>query len=634
MENGDGTGRGEMMGKGDEDTYEGDMSADVGEEDALGDVPVADKKPAGQDGGRWATAAIVVACILVAAVIGVAIWRGSQTDPEAFEAYVEELFKEDIVQNTINLHYTLAYPENYGIEEYEPTLGSFSMEDFEKTVKEQEEIRKKLLSFDRGSLPKEQRITYDVLLDYVETELSVKDLTLYTEVLGPMTGYQAQLPVILAEYTFRTRRDIEDYLALVSQIDEIAKDIIAFEGEKSKAGLFMSDHMADSVIEQCAEFIENPEENYMIDVFNDKIETFEGLSQEEKAAYREQNRQIITTQVVDGYQILIDGLSGLKGSGENEMGLCHYDKGEEYYEYLVKASTGSDASIRDQMERIEDYIGDYFRLLMESVSRDPEIYDKLMDYQPSDKEPEDILQELTGKIQEDFPQIPDVDYRVKHVHPSMQEHLNPAFYLTTPVDDVKNNVIYINDKFVGKDTGGSMDLYATLAHEGFPGHLYQNAYTQSSGLPLVRNLLSYSGYSEGWATYVEFEYGYGFSGLEDPLADILAGESATSLALSSYVDIGVNYEGWTREDTARYLEGFGISGQETADEVYDAVLGDPAAYLSYFVGYLEFLNLRETAQEELGSAFDPKQFHAFLLEMGPAPFYIIEEYMGEWMDER
>lgn len=233
---------------------------------------------------------------------------------EDFEAFTEQLFYDEIVLNTINLHYTLAHPENYGIEDYEATLGSFTLEELGETYPELEKLKEQLLTFDREKLTKEQKLTYDIILDYAETELSVSDLLLYTELLGPTTGYQAQLPVILAEYGFRCKRDIEDYLSLLSQIDELFADIILFEQEKSKAGLFMADATADAIIDQCRGFIEDPENNYMIELFRDYLADFDWLTEEERAQYIERNHELITTEVVNGYQILIDGLTALKGT--------------------------------------------------------------------------------------------------------------------------------------------------------------------------------------------------------------------------------------------------------------------------------------------------------------------------------
>lgn len=265
-----------------------------------------------------------------------------------------------------------------------------------------------------------------------------------------------------------------------------------------------------------------------------------------------------------------------------------------------------------------------------AIMEEPQIYYDFLGYEYEMTDPEEIVADLMVKMEEDFPTPPEADYTIKYVHPSMQEYMSPAFYLTTPVDDLKNNLIYINEKYTNEDA----NIYSTLAHEGYPGHLYQNIYTNSSEIAPIRNLLSYSGYTEGWATYVEFEYSYDYSGMSQGVADVASINTAVSLGLYAYADMGIHYDGWDRDDLAEYLLSYGIEDDEITDEVFDALVEEPANYLSYFIGYLEFIDLKEEAQKELGDDFDIKEFHKFLLEMGPAPFYIIEDYMEEWMAEQ
>lgn len=548
----------------------------------------------------------------------------NKTTQEDFDAFTEELFRSELSQNTLNLHYTLAYPKNYGIEDYDVSLGSFEMSDI-YDYSELEELEKTLKDFSYDDLTDEQQLTYDILNDYIETENTVKDLPLYGELLNPLTGYQSQLPVLLAEYTFRTKEDIENYLTLTASIEEAFHSIIEYEKARSEAGLFMPDYAAEEMIEQCSAFIEDPENNYMIEVFNDKIDAFSGLSDAERNDYKERNRTIITTNVVNAYRSLIDGLTELKGSGVNEGGLCNFKDGKRYYEYLVKNATGSSKSIKNLQKMTERYIDNCINEMVSIATLNPNVLNDITTYSFDLTEPNDILDDLISKISIDFPEPPKVNYTVKYVHESMEESLSPAFYLTPPIDDPSQNVIYINNGSV------SDDLYTTLAHEGYPGHLYQTVYTNSSGLPLIRNLFSFPGYTEGWATYVEY-YAFGISGLEKNLAQTLSLNGSASLGLYAYVDMAVNYDGWDRTDVEKFFAGYGIEDKEATDFIYEAMVEDPANYLSYFIGYLEILELKDKAQETLGDKFVLKDFHDFFLTIGPAPFSIIEKEMDIWMD--
>lgn len=541
------------------------------------------------------------------------------TTEELFEAYTGQLFLEEIKLNTINLHYTLAHPENFGITDYEPSLGTFLLEDIKQSYAEMKVMKEELEAFNYEELTSDQQLTYDIIMDYIETELMAEDLMLYTEVLGPVTGYQAQLPVLLAEYRFRTVQDIEDYLALVALVDDLFAELVEFEKTKSEAGLFMPDYAAEAIIDQCRQFIETPEENYMIDVFESEISalSIDGLTEEKKQEYIAKNKELITTELVDAYQMLIDGLEGLKGTGTNDKGLCYYEDGIRYYEYLVRSLTGSAKSVEELMAETKQYMSTSLAAMQKVMQNNPNVMNDWYTYEFCETEPAKILEDLIVKIQEDFPELPEANYVIKYVHPSMEEHMSPAFYLTPPVDDFLNNVIYINQSQV------TQDLYTTMAHEGYPGHLYQNVYTASKNLPLIRNMFSYPGYSEGWATYVEY-YAYGIGGLDVDLAEILKLNNSIIMGIHAYVDMGIHYLGWGIDEVRQYLVGYGLDG-EVAQRMFEIMVEEPANYLSYFIGYLEFLNLKETAKEAWGDAFTLKEFHEAVLTLGPAPFSLLEE---------
>lgn len=567
---------------------------------------------------------LILSLLFLSVLLSGCAHSNPQSVSEHFDAYTETLFKEEICSNTINLHYTLAYPENYGIKEYQPTLGDMSVELSEQYTDDLLSIQKELHSFDYNALTREQQLTYDIMEDYLTTELSASELYLYGELLSPTTGYQAQLPILLAEYTFRTERDIEDYLSLTSQVDATFQSLLEYERAKSSAGLFMADFAVDDIISQMEAFIADPKNNYMIAVFNDKIDSFPGLDAAQRQQYKEQNHSLIIHSVVPAYQSLIDGLAALKGTGRNPGGLCYLPEGADYYAYLVKSNTGSSKTIPELKQVTENFIFDALDEMNSLVQNQPELLDAFSSYSFALEDPEAIIEDLIAKVGQDFPEPPAVDYTIKYVHESMAENSSPAFYLTPPIDDIQNNTIYINPHHL------SDDIYTTIAHEGYPGHLYQTTYTSFKGLPLVRNLFSYSGYSEGWATYVEY-YSYGISGLEENLAQILALNGAASLGLHAYVDLCVNYDGWDQQEVGEYLSLFGFTDEETAKEIFHLMVEEPANYLNYFIGYTEFLELREKARELCGNDFSLKEFHDVILTLGPAPFDILSEYMEDML---
>ena len=232
-----------------------------------------------------------------------------------------------------------------------------------------------------------------------------------------------------------------------------------------------------------------------------------------------------------------------------------------------------------------------------------------------------MLKDLRKKISQDFPDIPAVSCEVKYIDNSLKDYLSPAFYLTPPIDQYTENVIYLNPA----ENCRGLSLYTTLAHEGYPGHLFQTVSFHTQSPAPLRFLLAPGGYTEGWATYVEM-YAYGLSDTDPNLAELYRLNRSLTLGLSALMDIAVHYHGFAEEDVAEALGKFGFE-PSSARALYQILLEAPANYLRYYVGYLTFEDLRDAYKEKKGSAFSLKTFHQKVLEIGPAPFPVVSHYL-------
>lgn len=546
----------------------------------------------------------------------------------SFDEFTLSLFREEIIDNTLNLHYTLEDPSSYGISDYPLTLGEFNWKNTQESCEQAEELRKQLKSFNYNDLTSSQKLTYDILDNTLELNSMKKMYPYYEEILQPSIGLQAELPTLLAEYTFNTEKDITDYLAILADIERYFNQIIAYEQEKSKAGLFMSDYCADLVIRDCESFISQKEDNFLITTFEERLNEMTQLDTSKKEEYLEKNRTLITTNIFQAYQKLIDALKELKGSGVNDKGLCSFDNGQDYYKYLLKVSTGSDRSVKELEKMTLAQINTDLQAIQSLIQENPQLSSEFSQFSFTLTDPEEIIEDLKVKMQNDFPELKtDIHLNIKYVSKSMEKSLSPAFYLTPSIDNLTNNVIYIN--------GGSSDassLYTTLAHEGYPGHLYQTVYSSSCNNDPIRQLCSVAGYSEGWATYVEnIAYSYDTK-LDENLTSLVQHNSSANLGIYALLDFYINYEGWSLEETGEWLKKlYSTNTENSIRELYYLIVSQPCNYLKYYIGYLEILDLRADAREALGDSFVLKDFHTFLLEIGDAPFYLIRDYMEEWI---
>ena len=546
----------------------------------------------------------------------------------SFDAFLDDFFRSEVSSNTINLHFTLSTPENYGISETPITLGDLSTEAQTKSHAMLENTLAVLNSYDYSALQTDQKLTYDVLSDYLTTQFSVSDLMLYDEILRPSTGIQAQLPVLYEEYRFYDKSDIEDYLKLIALTDSYFAQIIDFEQQKAKAGLFMSDFACDAIISQCETFIQNPEEHYLIVTFNNKLNAMTSLTDEERKQYEEKNAALVTKNILPAYKNLATALTELLGSGTNDKGLCYLPEGKKYYEYLVYQSTGSSKDVKDILSMIRDKRSDDLTKAAALMLEHPDLKEKTNNVSLEGMDAIATLNTLRSEMLKDFPAAPDTEFTVSYIDASMEDYMAPAFYITSPIDDYEKNSIFIN----ASTDSTSMRYFTTLAHEGFPGHLYQTVMSYKAGLPAVRSILNYPGYVEGWATYVEM-LSYHYAGLDENVAELLSLNQSALLSLYATTDLGIHYEGWTFDDTVDFWSDFGITDQNALREVYELIVEEPAHYLKYYVGYLEFLELKEKARETYGADYSEVAFHQTILDLGPAPFAILEKYFDLYYEK-
>ena len=549
------------------------------------------------------------------------------TENGKFEAFSGKVFQNEVSGSTLTLHYTLAHPEKQGIRRKKASLGTVPT-DMKNTYQICSQYEKKLKSFRYSRLSTENQLTLDSMLLYYHTEKSLGDNYLLQEPLGPSLGIQAQLPVLLAEYAFYEDRDITDYLTLLTTIRPYFRSILEFEKKKSEAGFFMSDTTLDRVLAQCSAFIQNPDNNYMLEIFQKKLSEYGKLPSSEQNALVLTHQNLMKTEVIPAYQELMTGLEALRGTGKNTRGLTYFKGGKAYYLYLLQSQTGSYVPVKQMEKRLSGQLSDEIGIAGTILRQNPELLTTLSrGITFREIKPAQMLNALQQKIQTDFPPLTDVTFELRTVHDSMKEYLSPAFYLTPPADVNSPNSIYLNpaDEMTG------IELYSTLAHEGFPGHLYQTVSFSRSDPLLIRHLYAPSGYVEGWATYVEsYACRYAARNLDantQALCRLWYLNRSVHLILCSLLDLGIHSQGWLLADASAFLAQFGITDASAAASLYQYILETPANYLKYCVGSLSFSQLLSEVQKQEGDSFSLIGFHEKLLRLGPLPFPLVEKYL-------
>ncbi|MBR4513579.1 MAG: DUF885 domain-containing protein [Lachnospiraceae bacterium] len=544
-----------------------------------------------------------------------------------------ESFQEEVVKSTFTLHQHVIHPENYGLEVPEQaTFGDLDMseEAANQMVEDNQNGLKMLKTIDRSLLTKNQKLEYDMLVEGYEHALAGSRFYYYYEPFAYTSGLHSNLPVAFSVYKLYTKGDVDTYLQLLRQTRTYVDSIIEYEELRRQKGFFMSSASADEVIRQCEEFIAKPEENLIIETFDDAITKVEGLSEKEIETYKASNKQAVLDVVIPAYQDIIAYFKEHRNDGTNDLGLCYIEYGKMYYEQLLYNDAGIDMSPEDIIKRLDQGLDDamskMYAVAQENYSAYSDYLNEKNHY--GDIDPMETEAYFKEVFEKRFPEMPDVSYSTQNVHESLKDIVSPAFYIIPALDDIEHNYIYLNLK------GNNNELWSTLAHEGIAGHMYQFCYFLNTNPNPMRALMEYVGYSEGWATYVEnMSYGYYKNYAHEEYAALETINNQLDLLLIARMEIGVNYEGWDRAKVSSWLEEKGFSGTNL-DGTFTYVTSEPVNYQMYVMGWLTMEDLRAYAEEKLGAAFDEKEFHQTILEAGPTSFPVLQDWVDSWISEK
>ncbi|WP_251208888.1 DUF885 domain-containing protein [Acetatifactor aquisgranensis] len=599
---------------------------------------------------RLSNKQLLFGLVFLLAFIGLTVFLFTyQRDEKRFESLTTKLFANELAGNTLNLHYTLANPADFGLGDYRPSLSCYDSGSVSGSRAAAENMLAALKSLDAAKLSEEDAWFWRLLTRTLENSLALSGFAYYDEPLSPSSGTQTQLPILLAEYAFRSKRDVEDYLALLDQTDEYFASLLVYEQEKAAAGFPMPASSLQSVREQCDTIVTKEDleagTHFLQTTFQERLETLfqEGLvTADEAGHYIAQNERLLKTVLLPAYAELGDGLTLLEDSDALPAGLAALPEGKAYYEQLLISQTGSYRSIEEIQRMLAEKFSQEYEAIKKMAADHPEIARYYVQEEAPEfpyREASQMLLDLKERMGADFPPVPGgaVDVHVKAVSDNLTDYCAPAFYLTAPLDDTDSNAIYINRQ----KTPDGLDLYTTLAHEGYPGHLYQTVYHNRSllaagGRP-AREILWYGGYQEGWALYVEFlSFGYAADLLREHgqetaalATELEARNRSLQLCLYSALDVLIHYENASYSQIAKVLSGFGITDSTSMKAIYNYIIQSPCNYPKYYLGYLEILSLQEEAKRLWGNEYTDYRFHSFCLDWGPADFLSLGEKLRQ-----
>ena len=592
---------------------------------------------------------------------------------EEFEALLDELLLWFLGDNPFDINYLIydvkAFDEKYGTDLVNAKVEPSSLEDMTPEAEleyyqELLDVKAQVEAFDYDTLSHSEKIAYKVILDKIQRSMNFflfddngKNLLFYYGIqLGSYLGYQAQLPSLLSDCRFDDKKDIDDYLDFMYYTKSDFEAIYYFEKSKieSGEGNQIADFVIDLVIEQCDNFINTDEVNYLITLFNDRIYDYDFLTEEEAKEYQEKNEKYINEYFIPAYAWLKEQLTELKDINDDSKsgGLANLEYGKEYYQVYFQSQCGTDMTIDELIEYIaaKEELADkaiwtsYSGNLMSDAGlikydgKKQDYYASLYSIIPFNQE----------KCAADFPSVKasyvvGENIKINEIPEALQENSSPAYYMTSPIDATTNEFFYINPPEFS-ELGNYM--YQTVSHEAWPGHLYQTVYFKETDNHDIRKVISYTSYAEGWAEYVE-NYVPKYVIDDYGAQQMFLYDLYSSLAYCK-LDIGINYQGWDVEDIIEY---YGLTLEDVNSGRYTWTSGDtvsyddfegiyyrfvevPSNYLKYYLGACLILDMKAEFKELMGVYYSDKVFHTILLETGEASWDIIRQelldYASKW----
>lgn len=540
-------------------------------------------------------------------------------DNKDFDLFLDTIFDELVSDNYLYMHFNVADYKAMGIEKPEVGFGHIvygvDEEEFNKTEKQLED----LLAFDYDKLSLRQQYDYDLLHYSLLETLCGLEYSKYNLIFSSSSQFSDGIVTNLMEFAMYDEESEEDFLAVLKDVPNYINEAIEYSKQQSNDGLYHSDDMLDEEIS-----------------YIDNLISSNGKSIYEH--YKEYDiypevKELVENEVIPAFVTLKEYLNTLYGKTKSDkLALTKINNGYAEYTYITNTSNNGDmyAIYTQLIEVYSDWVNNFINAYQNNEHILEDYEDFLNDDKAINLSAEDMLEYLRNNSSKRYEYLEDANYVVSSLDTLGDSTL--GYYVSPPIDNLNQNVIRVNAKINNEDYD-QMSVFEVMAHEGFPGHLYQNIYFQQKNPHKFRATQSFIGYTEGYADLAAMD-AIDMLNVDDGYKAVAKLNSITfnSHLLLSIVDLGVNYFGWDVNTIGNKLEKLFLD-KAIAQPLYDMVVAMPGTFVRYGVGYVSHLNLRKKAMDELGDKFDFVAYDRAIIENGPLPFAILEGVVEDYINE-
>lgn len=566
------------------------------------------------------------------------------TKNEEFESFINDFFVEYLGNDYLSWNIFTISPESFGfVDEYDSTPYWYSYsrttnKDMQDTYNYYKELNEALNQFDVNTLAPSQLVSYDGLKELIAYGLEYYDLKnnydplMEFNYIDQFGGEAANVISYMESYSFWKEQDIKNALSYIKSLPSAFKTYITYCQDRIDASYPLSDYTLDGMIKYLNNITNlNGADFYLIDIMKEKVNACDYLTINEKNKYCSMFEEYINDYLLVAFKALANDLNQFKGKCNKEGYLASYgEQGKKYYSYLLRNKIGIynldmveyGKYLENALEKYGKEIDDAMLYISNNMSnKDYSNFEKYESGKSIINETDpykmlDYLKNFSTNIVEPLKTTPTIS--IKYMDDATAKSSNAlAYYTKSALDNYENETITLNGESL-KDNYN--ETLSTLAHEGYPGHLYDYVYSKQQDISAFAKINSNLTSGEGWANYVSYKL---FEYISDSTNDkaikyyckYYNANTAYSYLAYTYFDYGIHYLAWNIDEfkDKLYYAGFDKS---YAQELYRLLIEMPGEYAAYGYGMSYFIDIHNQAKETLKNNYNEIEFNKLLLEDG------------------
>jgi len=524
---------------------------------------------------------------------------------------------------------------------YNDQISDYSVAAINDELAREQRFLLRLAAIDPTGFTNQEKISQELLIREFEEDHEAAEFKEWEMPLTQMDGIHAQYPRLVAELSFSTVKDYDDWIARLHALPH------AFDQVTANMSIGMDDHrvppkfLLEKALEQVKQLANQKPEDSPLAM---PLKNFPAaISASEQARIKGEMLDAISKEVLPAYTRFARFLEvSYIPAGREQPGIAALPDGAKYYQFLINRTTTTDLTAAQIHQIGLDEVGKDEAAMLAiaqklgfkdlasfraSLKTNPKLHPASADALVAAYK--SYLGPMQARLPQLFGTLPKAPFEVATVPDYAAKTSAPAYYEEGTPDGSRPGRLFV-DTYDAADR----NLYSVESiayHEGIPGHHLQISIAQEmKDVPEFRKYEQYTSYVEGWAFYSE-HLGKDIGLYQDPYSDYGRLENETWRAIRLVIDTGVHSEGWTRDQMVQYFRDHSAMDEPSMQAEIDRYIAWPSQALAYKIGQLKILELRDRAQKALGDKFDIRAFHDQVIDSGALPLDVLEQRIDAWI---